>query len=80
MAALTLRHRYVKALEARGEKIVKETSKYIVMTRTLNERTNLFFYIGRAGSLRTGSNRTNSIPVSDAFKASLLAPKDVGNE
>jgi len=71
--AKTIHDRLVEALTAAGEKTVpnSRTQKYTVMTRASGG----FWFIGRAGALRTGQNATSSIP-SDGMKRRLLASED----
>lgn len=63
-----LQWHYRQALEARGETFVKETHKYIVMTR----KEGGHYYIGRKGSLRFGDMVAGSIPCSAKFKKMLV--------
>jgi hypothetical protein len=71
MAKDSLQTRYRRALEARGEEFVKELKGCVVMTRI--PESGSFYFLGSAGSVRFGSHRTGSIPVSDAFKERLLS-------
>ena len=71
---MTLHDRFVTALIARGSQVVKR-GKYTSLTR--NKRTSddkpTFYFVGSAGAVRVGRSATRSIPVSDSFKAALLA-------
>lgn len=65
----TLKERFIRALEARGQTFVKQTHKYTVYTRM---PPGTFYYIGRSGSLRAGVSVQGSLPCSEAFKQKLL--------
>jgi hypothetical protein len=68
MPKQTLQQRYVVALEARGAKIVSGKSrKYVTLAHTGN-----VYYVGKAGSVRRGRTYTESVPISDRLKTSLL--------
>lgn len=64
----TLKDRFVAALEARGEKKVKETFKYAVYSRAAGG----FYYVGRSGALRVGNTVGGSVPVNNKVKAIML--------
>lgn len=64
----TLRERFIEALQARGETEVKRLTGCIVYTRQQGG----FYFLGSSGSIRVGTNRTTSIPVSNRFKGELL--------
>lgn len=66
----TLKEQFIAALEARGERKVKETHKYVVYSR---RGTAGYYYVGKAGALRVGHTIGASIPVSDIHKQALLA-------
>jgi hypothetical protein len=70
----TQRERYIAALVAQGETLVKSTRKYDVYTRHARpgQTTEAFYYVGRAGALRVGISAAHSIPCSDKFKQTLL--------
>lgn len=78
--AKTIREKLIEALTTLGEKqVASRSSKYVVMTRTINSKTleretaiNLFWYVGKAGALRSGTTVATSIPM-EASKARLLA-------
>lgn len=64
-----LQTRFVEALTARGETNEDtKSSKWIRFTR----KESGYYFIGKAGSLRFGPNKTHSIPCSSKFKAELL--------
>ncbi len=67
----TLKECFVEALTKRGEKTVinSRSSRFTIFTRT---GTDKYFYLGKAGALRTGPTIAKSIPVSDKFKKQLL--------
>lgn len=78
--ARTQQERLIAALTARGEKMVKVTAKYRVMTRT---KTLLgvpippgacvsFYYLGQAGAIRIGTSIAESRPMVPIGKATLL--------
>lgn len=70
MAKMTLREQFAQALEAKGEKQVPgRSSRYLVYTKSGGD----FYYLGKAGSLRFGPNKTTSIPCSNKFKADLIS-------
>jgi hypothetical protein len=69
MAQRTQRERLQAAIIAKGGKEHKVTGKSIVMTYPGLDG---FLYLGKAGSLRAGKNKTDSIPY-DRLKARLLA-------
>lgn len=77
----TLQERFAAALEARGETLVKKTAKAWVYTRTrpLNPDGllggELYFYLGRRGSLRVGATIADSGPVRNTLKQRLLEAK-----
>lgn len=74
MATLTMKQKFRKALEARGEIFVKETHKYTVMTRHRNANVSVrYYYLGNNGALRVGANVTSSRPCNSQFKQSLLS-------
>jgi hypothetical protein len=64
----TLREKFIEALIARGERKTHELTSSIVFTR----KEGGYYYVGRSGSLRYGSSRTNSVPCSSKWKAMLL--------
>ena len=67
--AKTLRERFIEALKARGEiEVPRWSNKSVVFTR----KEGGYYYIGKSGSLRFGSNKVSSIPCSSKFKAALL--------
>jgi hypothetical protein len=68
----TLMERFEAALTARGELFVKTTTHYRVLSRTKAG----FYFLGVNGALRYGSNVSTCRPVSDEFKAKLLAEAD----
>lgn len=67
----TMQEKFAAALEARGEEKIphKSAGRYWTYTRL---GTSKFFFLGRAGALRTGSTVRGSIPVSAKFKELLL--------
>jgi len=69
MEPKTQRDRLFAAIIARGGKEHKVTDKSIVMTYP---GLSGFLYLGKAGSLRTGKTKTDSVPY-DRLKALLLA-------
>ena len=70
MAKRTLQDIYLEGLKGRGSTIVKELKGCIVLTYP--GRENVFYFVGSAGSIRIGGNRTSSLPVSKAFKKALI--------
>lgn len=68
---MTVTESIKRALLARGETVVKELHKRTVFTRK-DYPDGHFFYVGRAGSLRTGRTVGTSIPVSEKHKAALI--------
>lgn len=80
MAKRTQQERLIAALTARGEKMVKATAKYRVMTRTktlagvpiLQTPWSEFYYIGQAGAIRIGRTIAESRPMVPISKATLL--------
>lgn len=72
--AKTLKERFITALAARGETKVKDTFKYVVMTKGT---TGLYYYIGVSGSLRVGRTVATSVPCSMEFKYKLLADTEL---
>jgi len=74
---MTLKQKFENALHVRGERCIKRNFKFDVWTRSnpsLSNKT-YFYFLGRAGSLRVGTNQTTSRPCSDEFKAMLLQPR-----
>ena len=66
----TLAERYAEALVAKGHtEVITRSRKYRCFS---GPHPGLFFYIGKAGSLRVGRCRTESHPVSDRVKRALL--------
>lgn len=68
--AKTLREKYIEALKARGWIELKNTHRYTVFD---NRDGGSYLYVGKSGSLRSGSTVAGSIPVSQKFKDQLLA-------
>lgn len=67
--AKTLREKYIEALKAKSyEEVNSRSSKYVVFRRDAE----FYFYIGKSGSLRIGRTITGSVPVTKAYKNSLL--------
>jgi len=64
----TLRERFIAGLQLRGETEVKRLTGCIVYTRKIGG----FYFLGSSGSVRIGTNRTTSVPISDRFKGELL--------
>lgn len=64
---MTLQQQFQRGLEAKGEKRVGETFRYLKYSRAAGG----FYYLGRAGSLRAGRNVQTSVPCSDGFKTHL---------
>lgn len=73
MSKPTLQFRYLSALEMLGERVVRRTRKYVVVTRTGPAGPSGYYYLGNAGSVRYGRTYTESRAASDTFKAGLLA-------
>lgn len=69
----TLREQFIKALLERGEKQVETTSKHVKFTRVYGG----YYYIGKSGSLRSGNNKSTSIPVLTSFRNELLGIKRI---
>jgi hypothetical protein len=66
----TLAERYAAALQARGlTETTTKSRKYRCFTSQLPGR---YYYIGKAGSLRIGACRSESVPVSGRIKRLLL--------
>lgn len=79
MSGKTLHDRYVAALLARGERVIKQTARYTVVSRTAlllsrGDCPATFYYVGRAGAVRVGPKVSETMACSDAFKARLLEP------
>lgn len=72
---LTQQTRLRMALESRGSRVILVKRKYLVLSRTdaASAGETRFYYLGNAGSLRTGRSYTHSVPVADRLKAELLA-------
>lgn len=71
MAKPTLQARYIAALIAHGYR--ETVDRRYVGCRAFELRTlSKLVFVGRGGSVRLGTNRTNSTPASAAFKAALL--------
>ena len=68
----TLREKYIAGLTARGFKEVKRTSKWVVFEHHILPSGD-FYYVGKSGSLRTGTTIATSIPVSQRYKDQLIA-------
>jgi hypothetical protein len=71
----TLRERFEQALKERGATEVKRTFRYHVFDwPAFNDlrNTEVFWYLGKNGSLRYGKTIAGSVPASDKFKADLL--------
>ena len=66
--AKTLQEKYSDALKALGETEIKKLTGCIVFTR----KEGGFYYVGKSGSLRVGTTRATSIPVSKKFKLGFL--------
>lgn len=73
----TLQERFLAALLKRGEAEVKRTSKYIVVTRTIEGISKGYYYLGKSGALRGGQSVQGSVPCNDTLKQALL--KEVEN-
>ena len=58
--AKTLQERFIEALKAKGETLVKRTHKKIVYSRAEGG----YWYLGSRGSIRIGRNLATSIPAS----------------
>lgn len=72
---MTMKEAFTRALEARGETLVKRTFRYDVWSRKssgTHKGTGLHYYVGRSGSLRVGPTVQGSVPCNEAFKAILL--------
>jgi hypothetical protein len=66
----TLAERYAEALVALGlHEVTTRSRKYRCFT---SSHPGLYYYIGKAGSLRIGRCRTESTPVSNRIKRQLL--------
>ncbi|MBF0160342.1 MAG: DUF3489 domain-containing protein [Magnetococcales bacterium] len=66
----TIKQKLINALTDAGEKIVKKTDKYTVMTRS--KAPGLFWYIGDSGALRTGRTVTDSTSWTGPARDNLL--------
>ncbi|MBZ0267412.1 hypothetical protein K8I85_04605 [bacterium] len=73
MGRVTIHDRLVASLERRGERVVPDarSSKYTTMTRD-GGATGTFYFIGRAGALRTGRVVSKSHPVPTKLRDLLL--------
>ena len=70
MAKQTIAQRLVAALETQGcVRVASRTCKYIVLTRPA--KPDYFYFVGKAGALRTGKTASNSISIENT-KARLL--------
>lgn len=67
---ITMRDRYITALQCLGYVVIKTTKKYVVM-RT-DDYTDRLIYVGKAGAVRVGGTVADSIPVTPDFKSRLL--------
>ena len=66
---MTIHDRLVAALQKLGEHVLaNKTRKYTTMSRAGGN----YYYIGKAGALRTGRTVSNSRPVSETVKRLLL--------
>ena len=84
--AYNLRQRFAAALEARGEQLVEKRSTAHVWTRNRYRdktgallpclRKGQHYYLGPAGSARSGYSLSSSLPLTKAFKQRLLAECD----
>ncbi len=73
--SITLQQRFAQALEQRGERLVKTTSKFWVYTLaavTVDGKP-AYLYLGKAGSLRIGRTIGDSRPIAASDKQKLLA-------
>lgn len=78
---MTQKELFVLALRARGAVLVKKNFKHDVYSRpgpapllaATKEPVTIYYYLGRSGSLRWGRTLASSRPVSDKFKAQLIA-------
>lgn len=66
---MTMKELFSRALQARGERRIKQTFRYDVWSR---RATGLHYYVGRSGALRVGATVQSSVPVKESFKAMLL--------
>jgi len=73
--AQTLQERYSAGLLARGyaELTNTRTKKYRVFEKGFDRDVRRVF-VGKAGGVRTGASSSDSFPVSDGYKRSLLTP------
>ena len=71
---MKLHDKYQTALEAHGWQVdlKARSTKYTVMHKDSDPQK---IYLGRSGSVRRGSNLSDSFPVSDAYKKRLLESK-----
>ena len=70
---MTLRNRYIVALNAAGSIIVpSRSSKFIKMTAPSKKGVTCFFFLGASGSVRIGTTRAESLDVGKRFKKKLL--------
>lgn len=78
----TLQQRFIQALLARGETVIENRSKYVVMTRkaTIKGKQPLpvdsKYYLGTHGSIRIGKTYTESRPVVESLKWVLMNEAD----
>lgn len=78
--SFTLQQRFAAALEARGETLVRVTTRYLVYTRRrpLNDRGYVgeiptYFYLGKSGAVRVGRTSSESSAVREDLKRRLLS-------
>ena len=64
---VSLKNLLESALAARGEHFVKRNAKHDVWSR----REGGYYFLGKAGGLRFGRTKTESVPCSDEFKELL---------
>lgn len=64
----TLQRKYIDALLKLGENQLDDKGKTIKFSC----KNGGYYYLGKAGSLRVGKNKSESIPVSKQFKDQLL--------
>ena len=74
MIPKSMSHKFQVALQNRGFKFVKHTSKYAIYSKgDKNHRgKTLFMYVGKSGALRLGTSAATSVVMSNNYKQKLL--------
>ncbi len=65
---MTLRDTIAKTLEAKDEKSVGFTKKFLIYTRSAGG----YYFLGKNGAVRVGRTVTTSIPLNEPARRALL--------